>query len=138
MLHMTKKSMNALVALVFAALFAGVILPAFLPGRTRPRTSATNICVSNLRQIDGAKEQWALENHKSTNDVPTMEDLQPWLGRPLVCPRGGTYIPDELTSRPDAQLEGRTHYCDDAEPNHFTRRRDDDPVSYWTLAARRE
>ena len=106
MLHMTKKSMNALVALVFAALFAGVILPAFLPGRTRPRTSATNICVSNLRQIDGAKEQWALENHKSTNDVPTMEDLQPWLGRPLVCPRGGTYIPGRIDEPPRCSIGG--------------------------------
>ncbi len=103
---MTKKSMNALVALVFMALVAAVVLPAFLPRRTSSRPPATHICIANLRQIDGAKEQWALKNHKSTNDVPTMEDLQPWLGRPFVCPRGGTYIPGRIDEPPRCSIGG--------------------------------
>ena len=105
-LHMTNKSMNVLVALVFAALVAAVVLPALLPRRTSSRPPAMTICVANLRQIDGAKEEWAHKNHKSTNDVPTMEDLQPWLKRPFVCPRGGTYIPGRIDEPPRCSIGG--------------------------------
>ena len=54
---------------------AAMILPAFIRART---TSASNACVNNLRQLDGAKEQWKLENHKTSNGVPTWEDLLPF------------------------------------------------------------
>ena len=32
------------------------------------RISPMNACINNLRQIDSAKQQWALENHK-TNEI---------------------------------------------------------------------
>ena len=49
-------------------------------------------CFSNLRTIDGAEQQWALEQHKTTNDVPTWNDLQSYLRYTnFVCPAGGTY-----------------------------------------------
>jgi hypothetical protein len=34
-------------------------------------------CINNLRQIDGAKQQWALEKQKGTNDVPSATDISP-------------------------------------------------------------
>lgn len=53
-------------------------------------------CRIQLREIDGAKQQWALLNGKTTNDIPTWDDIRPYLGRNtnveiLVCPSGGTY-----------------------------------------------
>ena len=55
-------------------------------------TDQRNICINNLRQIDAAKQQWALENNKTANDVPTEEDLLPYLRNDFpVCPSGGTY-----------------------------------------------
>ena len=50
-------------------------------------------CINNLRIIQAAKQQWALENKKLPISVPTAEDLNPYLpGNTLpVCPDGGTY-----------------------------------------------
>jgi len=51
-------------------------------------------CINALRMIQGAKEQWGLEHHASSNAIPTVEDLQPYLfpGSPTwKCPAGGAY-----------------------------------------------
>ena len=42
---------------VFLIVAGAVVLPAFIRAR---RTSSQNACINNLRQIDGAKQQWAL------------------------------------------------------------------------------
>ncbi len=63
---------------------------------------ATNACINNLRQIDAAKEQWELEQSKTTNAVPSWEDLRPYFPKDMpdsrawrngqpICPEGGTY-----------------------------------------------
>ena len=74
---------------------------------------ATNACISNLRQIDGAKQAWAEQQHKSTNDLPTLADLQPIVlpGRkdePLVfkCWRGGTYTIGRVGEAPRCSFPG--------------------------------
>ena len=38
-----------------------------------------NTCINNLRQIDAAKQQWALENSKTDDAVPTALELLPYL-----------------------------------------------------------
>lgn len=49
-------------------------------------------CLSNLRMIEGAKHSWALAENKSTNDVPTWDDIGVhFKSSPLECPHGGTY-----------------------------------------------
>ena len=57
----------------------------------RPPTSPLNLCINNLRKIDGATQEWATEKHKDTNAVPTWNDVLPYLKQPLKCPSGGTY-----------------------------------------------
>ncbi len=71
----------------------------------------TDACVNNLRMIDGAKQTWALENKKTANDVPTMEEILPYLGRgtsapPPVCPGGGTYSINAVGLPPTCNLPG--------------------------------
>jgi hypothetical protein len=58
-------------------------------------------CINNLRQIEGATEQWALEQHKTTNDTPSWEEVCVHLkgGRP-ACPEGGTYTLGRLGTSP--------------------------------------
>ena len=61
-------------------------------GRDRSNASAqTAACINNLKQIDGAKQQWALENRKTETDVPTEADILKYLPAKPVCPSGGTY-----------------------------------------------
>src|SRR5450759_593540 len=56
------------------------------------RTGPRNACINNLRQIDGAKEQWALGNYAKTNAVVTISDITPLIkGGFPKCPSRGTY-----------------------------------------------
>src|SRR5881396_891798 len=41
--------------------------------------AAANPCINNLRIIDGAKDQWALENKKGTSDTMSAQDLLPYM-----------------------------------------------------------
>src|SRR6201988_5316783 len=48
-----------MIVVAIIGLLAAIAIPNFIKART---TAQKNACISNLRQIDGAKEQWALEN----------------------------------------------------------------------------
>jgi len=79
---------------------------------SQSRQSATaeaqrNACVNNLRQIDAAKQQWALENNKTGNAVPTVQDLLPYLGGVFpVCPSGGVYSINPIGYPPTCSYPG--------------------------------
>lgn len=59
------------------------------------RSTPENTCVNNLRQIDGAIQQWALENDKPGTNSYSLADtnLTQYLAGKLlpVCPSGGIY-----------------------------------------------
>lgn len=65
-----------------------------------------NACINNLRQIDAAKMQWAVDKGKSATDVPTTQDLLPYLkdGTFPVCPEGGTYSINALGDLPTCTI----------------------------------
>jgi hypothetical protein len=74
-------------------------------------TDQCNQCISNLRLIDSAKQQWALENHGQIFDTPTMEDLKKYMGHALdgelpVCPDGGVYTPGTMGEKPTCSIPG--------------------------------
>jgi len=72
-----------------AGLMAAIAIPSFMKSRV---TSQQNSCISNLRQLESAKEQWALENAKANGDVATPQQLGTFLRggiQQLVCPAGG-------------------------------------------------
>ncbi len=77
-------------------------------------TSASNACVNNLRIIDAAKQQWALERGKTVRDIPTWDDVRPYLGRSWsntipVCPEGGTYTLGRVGIPPACSIGGPEH-----------------------------
>jgi hypothetical protein len=60
-------------------------------------SSSQNACVNNLRQLQAAKEEWALENGKTNGTPVTVGDITPYIqldrnGHIPMCPAGGTYI----------------------------------------------
>ena len=67
-----------------------------------------NTCINNLRQIDGAKQQWALEKNKAVDAMPTVKDLLPYLkgGVFPVCPDGGTYFINSVEAVPTCTVAG--------------------------------
>lgn len=103
------RSCSFLAVLIVGLLLAGCAL------HRRPSRgiASVNSCINNLRQIDAAEQQWALEHHKTTNDIPTWDDVLPYLGqaRPSVpvCPQGGTYTLARLDEFPKCSLGGPSH-----------------------------
>jgi len=67
-----------------------------------------NACVNNLRTIEGAKEQWALENKKPAGASLTAEDLQPYLRNNAIptCPLGGVYTLNTVGAPPTCSIPG--------------------------------
>jgi len=67
--------------------------------------SAGNHCGNNLRHIEAAKEQWALERHKTTNDTPTWNDfIGHYIKLMPVCQNGGTYTIGRVGELPTCSL----------------------------------
>ncbi len=61
-----------------------------------PRTSPANACINNMRQIDGAINEWALEKGKTNGTVVTENDITNYIklnryGKIPSCPSGGKY-----------------------------------------------
>ncbi len=63
----------------------------------RYRAPSKHSCISNLKQIDGGVQEWALENRKVATDTYTFADtnlMKYYRGSTLpICPAGGTYSP---------------------------------------------
>jgi prepilin-type N-terminal cleavage/methylation domain-containing protein len=77
-----------MIVVAIIGLLAAIAIPNFVRART---TAQANACVNNLRQIDGAKQQWALENKAAPTASPQDTDIQPYMGRgtngsPVTCP----------------------------------------------------
>ena len=72
-------------------LLASVAIPNYVKSRSVSQKSA---CINNLRQLDSAVQQWALENKKAVSASVTFPDLTPYLKSTPVCPAGGTTVAD--------------------------------------------
>ena len=67
-------------------------------------------CINNLREIQAAKSEWALEKGKDQGAVPTASDLTPYLegGKLPVCPAGGTYTIGAVSNTPTCSFPGHS------------------------------
>jgi hypothetical protein len=92
-------------AIFFIPLMLAIAIPNFVKAR---HVSMENACINNLRQIEAAKNQWALEKGKTGGDVLTANDLTPYLagGKFPVCPDGGIYTIGAVTNDPTCSVPG--------------------------------
>jgi prepilin-type N-terminal cleavage/methylation domain-containing protein len=67
-----------MIVVAIIGLLAAIAIPNFVHAR---QGAQTNACINNLRQIDGAKHQWALEEGKGPADLPSGGQIKPYLGR---------------------------------------------------------
>jgi prepilin-type N-terminal cleavage/methylation domain-containing protein len=106
-----------MIVVAIIGLLAAIAIPNFVRART---TSQVNACINNLRQIDGAKQQWALENKQAANASPGVADLAPYLGRgaagatldvDILCPAAGTYTAGigDVATAPQCSLIANGH-----------------------------
>jgi len=83
-----------MIVVAIIGLLAAIAIPNFVRART---TAQMNACINNLRQIDGAIQQWALEQKKDAAAVVTPADVTPFLKNSVACPSGGTDINDSYS-----------------------------------------
>ena len=91
-------------AVIPIGLLSAIAVPNFVKARG---TAQKNSCLNNLRQIEGAKQTWALENKKGEHDIPTPDDLKPYITRGFpTCPNGGSYTINEVATPPICSVAG--------------------------------
>jgi prepilin-type N-terminal cleavage/methylation domain-containing protein len=75
-----------MIVVAIIGMLAAIAIPNFVKART---TAQMNACINNLTQLDGAIQQFALENKKAASDSVALSDCLPYLKRSVVCPAGG-------------------------------------------------
>ena len=99
-----------LVEVLIVTLIMGVLLSIAMPQFIRAReNSGTTGCKFNLKELQGAKERWAMDNNRPAEDTPTMSDLVVpgvYLKNTPMCPAGGAYDIGRLNQRPECSLGG--------------------------------
>src|SRR5437773_12157761 len=93
-----------MIVVAIIGLLAAIAIPNFIRART---TAQMNACINNLRQIDGAIQQWALENKKDASASPVFTDISAYLKNSVICPSGGTAFSDSYTLASVAEKIGR-------------------------------
>jgi len=100
-----------MIVVAIIGLLAAIAIPNFIKART---TAQMNACINNLRQIDGAVQQWALETKKGANATVAYTDIKDYLKSAVICPAGGTAFSDSyqlngVTNRPTCIKVGAPH-----------------------------
>jgi hypothetical protein len=111
-----RRAFSSLWLVIAAVLTAWLALAVCVPNFVRSGTSKTNAIVNNLRQLDGAKEQWVLDHGRTAAVMVTMHDIAAYVSHLLAkdgsvrAIAGERYRLNALTESPEAQL---THEVDD-------------------------
>ncbi|HMP82734.1 MAG TPA: type II secretion system protein [Verrucomicrobiota bacterium] len=86
-----------MIVVAIIGLLAAIAIPNFVKAR---ETSRTNACINNLRQMDGAIQQWALETKAAADAAVGMDDIVPFLKSEPECPSGGAYTVSAVDTAP--------------------------------------
>lgn len=99
-----------LVEIMIVILIIGIITAIAVPGFIQARQSGRkSSCLASLKQIETAKEQWAMDNKKSNGDSVTFTDLVSttlYLKSNPGCPAGGTYSCNAIGTVPSCTVSG--------------------------------
>ena len=89
-----------MIVVAIIGLLAAIAIPNFIKAR---EASQKNACIANLKQIDGAKNTWALENKAVNSTVVTTANLYGptlYIRDEPTCPANGTYTLGVVSDKP--------------------------------------
>ncbi len=92
-----------MIVVAIIGLLAAIAIPNFIKARA---TSQQNACINNLRQIDGAINEWALETGQSNGGtVSAVSVISAYIklnsnSSVPGCPAGGTYTTTTVGANP--------------------------------------
>ena len=108
--------MEIMIVVAIIGLLAAIAIPNFVKARA---TSQANACINNLRQIDAAVNEFALETKLTTGaTVNYPGDLTPYIKMNATsamppCPAGGTYSVTSVGATPTCTL------ANSVTPGHY-------------------
>lgn len=85
-------------------MLAVIAIPSYVRARYRSQVST---CLNNLRQIDGAKAQYAIEAHVTTGTSIQDDDLDVYLKTPMdeiQEPADGDYTVNDVGVQPECSI----------------------------------
>ena len=93
-----------MIVIAIIGLLAAIAIPNFVKARTNAQKNA---CIKNLQQIDGAKEQWAIEKKISATAASVVTEIDEYIkGGAPSCPAGGTYTYGAMNVNPVCTITG--------------------------------
>ena len=110
------KSGFTLVEIMIVVAIIGLLAAIAVPNFVRARTTAQqNACINNLRQMDGAIQQWALESRKAPDSAVSSTDITPYIkldsnNNLPACPGGGSYNMTTVADHPTCSLSDTPTY----------------------------
>ena len=95
-----------MIVVAIIGLLAAIAIPNFVKART---TSQQNACINNLRQMDGAIQQYALENKLPPGASVSLTAIQPYIKLTSAnnlpgCPAGGSYNVTTVNANPTCNI----------------------------------
>ena len=93
-----------MIVVAIIGLLAAIAIPNFIKARELSQRSA---CINNLRQIDGAKNTWALEMKKVGTATPADTELfgpTLYIRSKPECPANGTYVLADVVTKPTCDI----------------------------------
>lgn len=100
-----------LLEVLIVALILGILLSVAVPQFLNSRSlSRQRTCLSNLRQLNSAKDQFAVAVNLSNGDPVTAQDLAPdYIKQFPKCPGGGTYSLNTIGDTARCSIESGSH-----------------------------
>ncbi len=105
-----RKGGFTLIEIMIVVLIIGILLAIAIPNFMKARESSrTKSCIANLKQIQAAKEQWAMDTKALPGATVTAADIYgsgSYIETTPTCPSGGTYTIGALDTNPTCSVAG--------------------------------
>ena len=102
-----------LIEIMIVVLIIGILLAIAVPNFVKARESSRQkACVSNLKQIQSAAEQWAMDKKQAGSNTPQDSDLfgsGNYVTVKPTCPAGGSYTIGSVDTDPTCNDSNATY-----------------------------